>query len=50
MLFTGLMLTDSGPKVLEYNARFRDPETQSVLLLLDEDTDLAEIMMACTEQ
>ena len=50
MLFTGLMLTDSGPKVLEYNARFGDPETQSVMLLLHEDTELAEIMMACTEQ
>ena len=50
MLFTGLMLTKSGPKVLEYNARFGDPETQSVVLLLDEDTDLAEIMVACVDQ
>lgn len=50
MLFTGPMLTDSGPKMLEYNARFGDSETQSVLLLLGEDTDLAEIMMACTEK
>lgn len=44
------MLTKSGPKVLEINARFGDPETQSVLLLLDEDIDLAEIMVACTDQ
>ena len=50
MLFTGLMLTKSGPKVLEYNARFGDPQTLSVLLLLDEDTDLAEIMVACVDQ
>ncbi|CAG8656295.1 3545_t:CDS:10 [Ambispora leptoticha] len=49
MLFTGLMITSSGPKVLEYNVRFGDPETETVLPLLSEDTDLAEIMLACTE-
>lgn len=48
-LFTGLMITPQGPKVLEYNVRFGDPETQTVLPLLSEDTDLAEIMMACTK-
>ncbi len=46
MLFTGLMITQSGPKVLEYNVRFGDPETQTVLPLLGDDTDLAEIMLA----
>jgi phosphoribosylamine--glycine ligase / phosphoribosylformylglycinamidine cyclo-ligase len=45
LLFTGLMMTKSGPKVLEYNVRFGDPETQSVLALLE--TDLAELMYAC---
>ncbi|KAI9665541.1 MAG: hypothetical protein M1831_001684 [Alyxoria varia] len=51
MLFTGLMLTPEGPKVLEYNARFGDPETQSVLLLLDEgETNLADVLMACTQR
>ncbi|KAL2863021.1 bifunctional aminoimidazole ribotide synthase/glycinamide ribotide synthase [Aspergillus lucknowensis] len=49
ILFTGLMMTDNGPKVLEYNVRGGDPETQTLLPLLSDDTDLAEIMVACTE-
>ncbi|KAF9996158.1 hypothetical protein BGZ65_008238, partial [Modicella reniformis] len=49
ILFTGIMLTSSGPKVLEYNVRFGDPETEVVLPLLSDDTDLAEIMVACAE-
>ena len=46
LLFTGFMITNDGPKVLEYNVRFGDPETQTLLPLLD--GDLAEIMLACT--
>ncbi|KAK9581150.1 Bifunctional purine biosynthetic protein ADE1 [Aspergillus fumigatus] len=49
ILFTGLMMTKDGPKVLEYNVRGGDPETQTLLPLLSADTDLAQIMVACTE-
>lgn len=45
-LFTGFMLTSSGPRLLEYNVRFGDPETQSCLSLLE--SDLAELMLAAT--
>lgn len=49
MLFTGIMMTSAGPKVLEYNVRFGDPETQSMMLLLAEDVDLASVLVACTQ-
>ncbi|CAN3375496.1 hypothetical protein DIURU_003659 [Diutina rugosa] len=49
VLFTGIMLTEDGPKVLEYNVRFGDPETQTVLPLLSKDTDLARVMLAAAE-
>lgn len=48
MLFTGIMLTKSGPKVLEYNVRFGDPETQTLLPLLD--CDLAAIILGCVQR
>ena len=48
VLYVGLMLTAEGPKVVEYNARFGDPETQAVLPLLE--SDLFAIMRAVREQ
>ena len=47
-LYFGLMLTKDGPKVIEYNCRFGDPETQVVLPLLE--SDLLTIMQAVTEE
>lgn len=47
LLYPGLILTESGPKLLEYNARFGDPETQSYMRLLD--TDLLDIFDACID-
>ena len=46
-LYFGLMLTPNGPKVIEYNCRFGDPETQVVLPLLE--SDLLTVMRACTD-
>lgn len=50
VLFTGIIVVDGKPKVLEYNVRFGDPETQSVLPLIDETkTDLAQVFLAAAE-
>jgi phosphoribosylamine--glycine ligase len=47
VLFIGLMLTPDGPRVLEYNVRFGDPETQAILIRLQ--SDLGEVLQAITE-
>lgn len=47
ILFLGLMMTKDGPKVLEYNVRFGDPETQSILVRLE--SDLLDICLAISE-
>ena len=46
-LYAGLMITKDGPKDIEFNARFGDPETQVVLPLLE--SDLVDIMLACAD-
>ena len=47
VLYCGLMITPRGPEVLEYNARFGDPETQAILVRLE--SDLVEILGACID-
>jgi phosphoribosylamine--glycine ligase len=47
VLYAGLMLTSNGPKVLEFNCRFGDPETQPLMMRLK--SDLLEVMLAVTE-
>ena len=51
ILFLGIMMTDAGPKLLEYNVRFGDPETQAILVRLETDlVDICEAMLADTSQ
>lgn len=47
-LYAGLMITEDGPKVLEYNCRFGDPETQAQMLRLE--SDLVEVLMSVVEE
>ena len=47
VLYVGLMMTPRGPQVLEFNARFGDPETQAILLRLE--SDLVEVIEACID-
>jgi hypothetical protein len=47
VLYAGFMVTKEGPKVLEYNCRFGDPETQVLLPLLE--SDFYEVIMSCVE-
>ncbi|MES2223323.1 MAG: phosphoribosylamine--glycine ligase [Patescibacteria group bacterium] len=47
LLFPGIMITEDGPKVIEFNARFGDPETESYVRILD--TDLVDILLSCID-
>jgi phosphoribosylamine--glycine ligase len=47
VLYVGLMMTARGPQVLEYNARFGDPETQAILMRLE--SDLVDVLEACVD-
>ena len=47
VLYAGLMITDNGPKLIEYNARFGDPETQVLLMRLK--SDLLPALIACAD-
>ncbi|MEW6059211.1 MAG: phosphoribosylamine--glycine ligase [Actinomycetota bacterium] len=47
MLYAGVILTDEGPKLLEFNCRFGDPETQAIIPRLR--SDLGELLLACVE-
>ena len=48
LLYAGIMVTGEGPKALEFNCRFWDPETQVILSRIE--TDLLELLIACTEE
>ena len=48
ILFVGLMITEDGPKVIEYNCRFGDPETQALVARMD--TDILEVIEACLDK
>ncbi len=47
VLYAGLMLTKDGPQLIEYNARFGDPECQVLMMRLE--SDLVELMQACAQ-
>jgi phosphoribosylamine--glycine ligase len=48
VLFAGLMVTEDGPKLIEYNVRFGDPETQALMMRLD--GDLLDLLLATVEE